>query len=112
MESSKAFINAAKKSGRAGDIQPGVFRVPLHASGSSAMAAILNPANKLITQITIPEGYTESQVLTTLATKTRLPAAELKAAAGNIRQTRAAGRLQADHGRGFPVPVDLPVQPG
>lgn len=79
VESSKAFINAAKKSGRSGDIQPGVFKVPLHASAASAMTAILDPSNKLVTQVTIPEGYTESQVLTALAGKTGLPLAALKA---------------------------------
>jgi UPF0755 protein len=112
VESSKAFINAAKKSGRAGDIQPGVFRVPLHASGSSAMAAILNPANKLITQITIPEGYTESQVLTTLAAKTGLPAAGLKAAAGKIGDLGLPDGFKPSTAEGFLYPSTYQFNPG
>ena len=112
VESSKAFINAAKKSGRAGDIQPGVFRVPLHASGAAAMQAILDPANKLITQVTIPEGYTESQVLTTLATKTGLPVTALKAAAGNIADLGLPDGFKPTTAEGFLYPSTYQFNPG
>jgi len=112
VESSKAFIDAAKKSGRSGDIQPGVFRVPLHASAAVAMSAILNPANKLITQVTIPEGYTESQVLTTLATKTGLPLAALKAAAGQIVDLGLPEGFAPTTAEGFLYPATYQFNPG
>lgn len=112
VESTKAFINAAKKSGRAGDIQPGVFRVPKHASAATAMAAILDPANKLITQVTIPEGYTESQVLTTLAAKTGLPLAQLKAAAGKIANLGLPDGFKPATAEGFLYPATYEFNPG
>ena len=112
VESSKAFINAAKKSGRASDIQPGVFKVPLHASASAAMAAILNPANKLITQVTIPEGYTESQVLSTLASKTGLPLASLKSAAGQIADLGLPDGFKPTTAEGFLYPATYQFNPG
>ena len=73
VKSTRAFVNAAKNSGRSSDIQPGVFRVRLHSSGQAAMAAILDPANRLVTQVTIPEGYTEKQILAELASHLSLP---------------------------------------
>jgi UPF0755 protein len=112
VESTKAFINAAKKSGRSGDIQPGVFRVPLHASAASAMTAILDPANKLVTQVTIPEGYTESQVLATLAGKTGLPLAQLKAAAGRIANLGLPDGFNPSTAEGFLYPATYQFNPG
>ncbi len=112
VESSKAFVNAAKKSGRSNDIQPGVFRVPLHASGTAAMAAILDPSNKLITQVTIPEGYTESQVLLALAGKTGLPIAQLKAAASNIAELGLPDGFKPTTAEGFLYPATYQFNPG
>ena len=112
VESGKAFINAAKKSGRSSDIQPGVFRVPLHASGAAAMAAILDPSNKLITQVTIPEGYTEAQVLTALAGKTGLPLAQLKAAAGDITDLGLPDGFTPTTAEGFLYPATYQFNPG
>jgi UPF0755 protein len=111
VESSKAFINAAKKSGRSNDIQPGVFRVPLHASAAVVMAAILDPANKLVTQVTIPEGYTESQVLTALANKTKLPLAALKAAAGRIGNLGLPEGFSPTTAEGFLYPATYQFNP-
>ena len=111
VESSKAFINAAKKSGRSNDIQPGVFRVPLHASAAVVMAAILDPANKLVTQVTIPEGYTESQVLTALANKTKLPLAALKAAAGRIGNLGLPEGFAPTTAEGFLYPATYQFNP-
>lgn len=105
VKSSRAFINAAKKSGRSSDIQPGVFRVPLHASGAAALAAILDPANKLITQVTIPEGYTEAQVLSTLAARTGLPLAQLRAAAGKIANLGLPDGFKPTSAEGFLYPA-------
>jgi UPF0755 protein len=112
VESTKAFINAAKKSGRSGDIQPGVFRVPLHASAATAMTAILDPSNKLITQVTIPEGYTESQVLAALAGKTGLPLAQLKAAAGRIGNLGLPDGFKPTTAEGFLYPATYQFNPG
>jgi UPF0755 protein len=111
VESSRAFVNAAKKSGRAGEIQPGVFKVPLHASGAAAMAAILDPANKLIKQVTIPEGYTEAQVLSTLAAKTGLPLAQLKAAAGKIAGLGLPDVFKPTTAEGFLYPSTYEFSP-
>ncbi|HTZ45636.1 MAG TPA: endolytic transglycosylase MltG [Jatrophihabitans sp.] len=112
VESGKAFVNAAKKSGRASDIQPGVFRVPLHASGAAALAAILNPANKLVTQVTIPEGYTQMQVLSTLADRTGLPLKQLQAAAGRLGNLNLPDGFAPRTIEGFLYPATYQFNPG
>jgi len=69
VKSARAFVNAAKASGQSDKIQPGVYRLRLKSSGKAAMEAILDPANQLVSKVTIPEGYTAKQVLADLAKK-------------------------------------------
>jgi UPF0755 protein len=57
VKSTRAFIDAASASGEANDIQPGVYKVALQSSGAAAMAAILNPADRLEDKVVIPAGY-------------------------------------------------------
>jgi peptidoglycan lytic transglycosylase G len=111
VKSSRAFITAAEDSGRASDIQAGVYRVPLHASGRAAMAALLNPANRLVSEVTIPEGYTEKQILALLAGKTRLPLAELRAAAGKISELGLPEGLSPKTAEGFLFPSTYEFDP-
>ncbi|MDQ2837022.1 MAG: endolytic transglycosylase MltG [Actinomycetota bacterium] len=112
VESTRAFVNAAKKSGRSGDIQPGVYRVRLHSSGQAAMAAILDPANRLVTQVTIPEGYTEKQILAVLATKTGLPLTALQTAAGQIANLGLPDGFTPASAEGFLFPATYDFDPG
>lgn len=70
VKSVAAFVNAANKSGHSSDLQPGSYKVCLHCSGAAAMAAILNPADRLISRITIAEGRTEKEILNELASQT------------------------------------------
>ncbi|MEO6502020.1 MAG: endolytic transglycosylase MltG [Jatrophihabitantaceae bacterium] len=111
VKSSRAFINAAESSGRASDIQAGVYRVRLRSSGEAAMAAILDPANRLVSQVTIPEGYTERQVLTLLASKTQLPIADLRAAAGKIANLGLPEGLSPKTAEGFLFPSTYEFDP-
>jgi UPF0755 protein len=111
VKSSRAFINAAQDSGRAGDIQAGVYRVPLRASGDAALAAILDPANRLVSQVTIPEGYTEQQALALLAGKTGLPVADLRAAAAKISNLGLPEGLSPKTAEGFLFPSTYEIDP-
>ena len=111
VKSTRAFIAAAEDSGRANDIQAGVYRVPLRASGQAAMAALLDPANRLVSEVTIPEGYTEKQVLALLASKTGLPLAELRAAAGRISNLGLPEGLSPKTAEGFLFPSTYEFDP-
>ncbi|MEO7287779.1 MAG: endolytic transglycosylase MltG [Jatrophihabitantaceae bacterium] len=112
VKSTRAFVNAAKQSGRAGDIQPGVYRVRLHSSGQAAMAAILDPANRLVTQVTIPEGYTEKQILADLSSKLGLPLAQLQASAQRIGNLGLPDGFQPTTAEGFLFPATYDFDPG
>jgi peptidoglycan lytic transglycosylase G len=112
VKSTRAFINAAKRSGRAGDIQPGVYRVRLQSSGDAAMAAILDPANRLVSQLTIPEGYTAKQILAELASKLGLPLAQLQAAAGQLANLGLPEDLKPASAEGVLFPSTYSFDPG
>jgi UPF0755 protein len=112
VKSVRAFVNAAKSSGRAGDIQPGVFRVRLRSSGDAAMAAILDPANRLVNQLTIPEGYTSKQVLAELASKVGLPLSQLQAAASQLNNLGLPPDLKPASDEGVLFPSTYSFDPG
>jgi UPF0755 protein len=112
VKSTRAFVNAAKHSGRAGDIQPGVYQVRLRSSGAAAMAAILDPANRLVSQLTIPEGQTTKQILAELATKAGLPLAQLQAAAAQLGNLGLPEDLKATSAEGVLFPSTYSFDPG
>ncbi|HET6208810.1 MAG TPA: endolytic transglycosylase MltG [Jatrophihabitans sp.] len=112
VKSVRAFVNAAKRSGRAGDIQPGVYRVRLRSSGDAAMAAILDPADRLVTQLTIPEGYTSKQILAELAAKIGLPLAQLQAAASQLNNLGLPADLKPASDEGVLFPSTYSFDPG
>jgi UPF0755 protein len=112
VKSTRAFVNAAKHSGRAGDIQPGVYQVRLQSSGEAAMAAILDPADRLVSQLTIPEGYTTKQTLAELATKLGLPLAQLQAAAGQLADLGLPEDLKPASAEGVLFPSTYTFNPG
>jgi UPF0755 protein len=111
VKSSRAFIKAAEASGRASDIQAGVYRVPLHCSGKVAVTAILDPANRLVSQVTIPEGYTQKQILALLAGKTGLPLAQLQAAAAKVGNLGLPDGLNPKTAEGFLYPATYDFDP-
>ncbi|MCW2493752.1 MAG: endolytic transglycosylase MltG [Frankiales bacterium] len=111
VKSTRAFVNAATNSGQAGDIQPGVYQLRLRSSGSAAMTAILDPANRLVSKVTIPEGYTYLQVLQQIADKTKLPLAQLKAAAAQVANLGIPDGIKATSVEGMLFPATYDFDP-
>jgi UPF0755 protein len=111
VKSAKAFTRAAEDSGKAGDIQPGLYRMPLKASGKAALAAILDPKNKLVSKVTIPEGQTQKQILALLASKTSLSASDLKAAVADIAGLGLPKELTPKTAEGFLFPATYQFDP-
>jgi UPF0755 protein len=111
VKSARAFVDAAKASGQSDKIQPGVYRVRLESSGQAAMAAILDPANQLVSKVTIPEGYTAKQVLADLAKKTGLQLADLTAAASRIGNLGLPDGIAAKSPEGFLFPATYDFDP-
>lgn len=111
VKSEKAFRNAAKDDPRSVGIQPGTYRLRRQMSGASALVLILDPAARVLARLTVPEGLTAAATLKLIADRTKLPLADLQAAA---KDTAALGLPGYAKGRveGFLFPETYDVQPG
>jgi UPF0755 protein len=112
VKSARAFVNAAKSSGQSADIQAGSYRVRLESSGKAAMAAILDPANRLVEQLTIPEGFTVNQVLSAVARDTGLSVPALTNAATDPAGLGVEAAYGARSVEGFLFPDTYSFNPG
>jgi uncharacterized YceG family protein len=108
VKSEKAFANAAKQDARALGIQPGTYKLHKQMSGAAALALILDPAARLLSRVTVPEGHTVAATLKLISEKTKLKLADLQAAAKDADALElppyAKGKLE---GFLFPDTYDL-----
>ncbi len=81
VKSSKAFVNAAEDNSQSKNIQPGQYELRKQMSGEYAVAAMLDPNNRVVNGITVPEGRTAKSIYKLLAAETEIPVAEFEAAA-------------------------------
>ncbi|GIT80296.1 hypothetical protein LLS1_19650 [Leifsonia sp. LS1] len=65
------------------EFQPGAFKLKKQMSANAALIALQDPANRVENTAVIPEGTAEVDVLQTVADATKIPLADLKAAAAN-----------------------------
>lgn len=80
----RAFTNAASENEDSLSIQPGFYRLRKHMSAKLALAMLLDPSSRVETTVTIPEGLTEANVLTKLATALHQPVSALRKASANV----------------------------
>ncbi len=80
VKSVQAFVDAARGDDRSRGITPGYYRLHVHQSAATALRALLDPASRVESTVTIPEGFTVEQIVARTAQKTHLDAATLKAA--------------------------------
>jgi UPF0755 protein len=110
VKSEKAFAKAAEGDPRALGIQPGTYQLHKQMSGASALALILDPAARMLSRVTVPEGLTAKETLALVAKKTSLPAAALQAAARDTAALElpdyAGGKIE-----GFLFPETYEVTP-
>lgn len=66
--------------------EPGNYRLQKEMSAASALAALRDPANRLINRVTIPEGVTSVAAIELIASSTEIPLEELQAAAADPTQ--------------------------
>lgn len=105
------FVDAASADPAATGIQPGVYGMSLQMSGQAALDRLLDPSARLLSRVTIPEGYTVVQTLQRLSDATETPLAALQAAAADTTQlglpSWANGQLE-----GFLYPLTYDFEPG
>src|SRR5262249_3441684 len=111
--SSSSFISAAKHSSNPTGLQPGFFSLHEHMNSALAYKMLLDPAARIQSTVTIPEGRRMSQILTTLEKKSAgtLPASAFTAAA---KDTAALGLPAYANGRpeGYLFPATYNFNPG
>lgn len=109
--STKAFLDAADASGRSRQFQPGWFKMRRHMSGKAAVTTLLNPAARLSTKLTVPEGLIEPAVLTLAAKATRLPKAALITASKDIKNLGLPTGFVTSSAEGFLFPSTYEYDP-
>jgi UPF0755 protein len=109
--SSKPFETAAKANPAATGIQPGVYTLHKQMSGRSALDLLLDPASRVLSKVTIPEGMTAEQVLQRLSEQAGLPLDQLQAAVADPTElglpAYANGQIE-----GFLFPATYDIEPG
>ncbi|MGA3489065.1 endolytic transglycosylase MltG [Micromonosporaceae bacterium DT55] len=83
VKSAKAFIAEADKNSKAKNIQPGSYTLRKEMKAEFALAFLLDPSNRSVNGITIPEGRTMLQTFKILSEKTGIPEKEFAKAARN-----------------------------
>jgi UPF0755 protein len=81
--SAKAFVQAAAADPRGRNIEPGTYSLKARMSAKSAVALLLDPASRVTTAVTIPEGSTSAQTLELLSRATKIPVREFRTAAAD-----------------------------
>jgi UPF0755 protein len=105
------FIAAANDNPDSSSIAPGAYNLLLEMKSSDAILALLDPANRVVTKIVIPEGKRVTWTINTLATETGIPLADFEAA---IAKAESLG-LPAYAGgnpEGFLFPATYEFPPG
>ncbi len=102
-----AFYDLLLKQKKAPDFEPGTFRLEKQMSAKSALAALLNPANRVIDKVVVPEGFTLTQILARASKETGVPLAQLQAAAKNYTSFGVPSAAPSLEGFLFPATYDF-----
>jgi UPF0755 protein len=79
----KAFITACGENTGCGAIQPGTYTLKKQMKADDAVEALLDPANREVVSITVPEGWRTDQIYALIAEKLDVPLADVEAAAAD-----------------------------
>ena len=81
VKTAKAFADAAADNPASGNIQPGEYTLKKEMKASDAVAYLIDPANRSVPRVTIPEGRWKSEVFALLSKATGKPVTDYEAAA-------------------------------
>lgn len=109
--SARAFTLAFAANPDAPGIQPGTYQLMTQMRAVEAVAALVDPENRVLTRVTIPEGFTLQQILERLSSVTTVPVEEFQA----VMEDPAAVGLPAEAGgryEGWLFPSTYEFEPG
>ena len=105
-----AFYDLLVRTSPAPTLEPGTYRLKEHMSAKAALAALLDPKNRVESIVRIPEGSTAKQILELTAEATGQDLTELKAIA---KDTASLGiPKSAPNIEGWLFPATYTFQPG
>ena len=111
VRSTGAFTKVASDEARSRSVQPGFFRLRRQMSAASALQLLLDPAARLRSRVTIPEGTALAKVVDRIVAGTQVTRPELLAALSRSTALKlpayAGGRPE-----GFLFPATYDVEPG
>lgn len=84
VKSSKAFIEAANDDPKSAGIQPGVYEMKKQMKASDALAILVDPKNRMITRVVIPEGLWATEIFARLSKSSGIPVAQYTAASKKV----------------------------
>ena len=111
VRSASAFAAVAAADPHGQDIQPGSYRLHFQMSATAALTLLLDPASRISSRVTIPEGMRLDAMLKLLSKGTHLTVEQFTAALASP----AALKLPAyagNHPEGFLFPATYDVEPG
>ncbi|WP_347350213.1 endolytic transglycosylase MltG [Intrasporangium sp.] len=111
VKSTKAYIEAAADNPKSAGIQPGTYRLRRQMSAAEAVAVLVDPGNRITTEVTIREGLWAKEIYAELSRHTGIPVADYAAAA---RNGAALGLPPAAKGNveGYLFPASYAFDPG
>ena len=86
VKSTKAFIEAANAEPKSASIQPGVYDMKKQMKASDALEILIDPKNRIVTRVTIPEGLWASEIYARLSKASGIPVAQYAAAAKKVKE--------------------------
>ena len=92
VKSSKAFIEAANNDPKSAGIQPGIYTMKKQMKASDALALLVDPKNRLITRVVIPEGLWASEIYAKLSKSSGIPVARVRRGGQAGRRSSACRR--------------------
>lgn len=105
------FIRAAVADTRALSIQPGSYRLRTTMEPEQALEVLVDPGSKLLTPVTIPEGFRAKEALKVIATKTKFTTAQVAKAYETVEATKLPPYAKGE-GEGYLFPSTYNLEPG
>jgi peptidoglycan lytic transglycosylase G len=103
------FIDAAN--GTTKSLIPGSYRLRGSLAPTAALNILSNANRRLLTRVTIPEGYRAKEALTLIADKTRFTAAQVQRAFISLQKSALPPYANGD-AEGYLFPATYDVEPG
>ncbi len=109
VKSLEAFTDAARENPKSVGIQVGFYELKKQMSAQSALALLVDPANRMRSAVTIPEGYTVKQIVATLAKKTDFSVRQYNRVLANPSSIGLPSYAEGNpEGYLFPATYDVP----